>query len=43
MVTRGEGGGRRAKGGKGHVHMVMDKNWTVGREHNVVYTETETE
>lgn len=34
-------GGERAKGVKGHICMVTDKNWTVGGEHGAIYTETE--
>ena len=41
VVTRGEGGGRRAKGVKRHVCTVMDGNKTFGGEHDVVYTEAE--
>ena len=41
VVTRGEGDGWRAKGVKGHICMVTDKNLSTG-EHNGVYTETET-
>ena len=41
VVTRREGGWGWVKGVKGHIRMVMDKNWTVGGEHNAVYTETE--
>ena len=41
MVTRVEGGRGRAKGVKGHVCMVTDKNWTTGGEHNAVYKETD--
>ena len=39
VVTRGEGGGRRAKGLQGHICMVMDGNESIGGEHNAVYTE----
>ena len=39
MVTRGEGEwGGWAKGIKGNICMVMDKNWTTGGEHNQVYS-----
>ena len=41
MVTRGEAGERRVKGVKGHICMVIDKNWTSGGKDNAVYTETE--
>ena len=37
MVTRGEGGGERVKGVKGHICMVTDGSWTFGGEHDVVY------
>ena len=39
VVTKGEAGGERVKGIKGHMCMVMDGNQTFGREHNAVYTE----
>ena len=39
VVTRGEEGRGRAKGVKGHIYMVIDKNQTSGGEHNPVYTE----
>ena len=41
VVTREAGSGWKAKGIKGHIRMVMDKNQTIGGEHNVVYTETD--
>ena len=42
MVTRGVEDWVRAKEVKGHVYMVMDKNSTIGGEHNAVYMEAET-
>ena len=41
MVTRGEEGWGKAKGVEGHICIVTDYKWTVGVEHNAVYTETE--
>ena len=41
VVSRGERGGERMKGIKGHVNMVMDRNWTFGNEHDAIYTEAE--
>ena len=38
VVTRGEDGGERGRGGKGHIRVVMDKYQTVSGEHK----ETET-
>ena len=29
------------KGVKGHIYMVMDRNYTFGGEHDAVYTEAE--
>ena len=40
MVTRGERCRERAKGIKGQICMVMDKNWAIGGEHCAVYIET---
>ena len=40
-VTRGEGGGRRVKGVKGHICVMTDKNQTIGDEHGAGYTEAE--
>ena len=40
MVTRTGGGQGRAKGVKGNIRMVTDKNYTIGGEHDAVYTET---
>ena len=42
VVTRGQGGQGRAKGVKGHIHMVMDNSSTTGGEHKAIYTETDT-
>ena len=39
VFTRGEGGGGRAKGIKGHICMVTDRSY--GGEHNAVYAETD--
>ncbi len=39
VVPRGEGGGRKAKGVKGHMYVVMDGNQTFGGKHRAVYTE----
>ena len=41
VVIRGEEGGRRTKGVKGHTGTVMDGNWPFGSEHSAVYTEAE--
>lgn len=41
MVTRGEGGEGMVKGVQGHIRMVTDENWTIGVEHDAVYTGTE--
>ena len=41
VATRGEGGGQKAKGVKGHIGVVMSGNETSGGEHNIVYIEVE--
>lgn len=41
VLTRGEGSGRREKGIKGLICIVMDKNWAIVGEHNAVYPETD--
>ena len=40
VVTGGEGDGGRVKGVMGCICIVMDRNWTVGGEHNAAYKET---
>ncbi len=41
VVTKGEEGGGRPKGVKGHIYMVTDGNQTFGGGHDVTYTEAE--
>ena len=41
VFTRGEGSGGRAKGLKGHIYMMTDKNKTTGGEQDAIYRENE--
>ena len=41
MITRGEEGRRRVKGAKGHICMVIVKNWIFGGKHDAIYRENE--